>query len=54
MRKSFAEAPPSTLSALMGTPASASMATARSLTWYASDSSAARTTCARVVPRVSP
>ena len=54
MRKPFADAPPSTFSSRSGTPASASIATARSCTWYASASSAARTTCARDVPRVRP
>ena len=54
MSQSFATAPPSTCSARTRAPASRAMASTRSRLWNASDSSAARTMCARVVPRVSP
>ena len=54
MRKEFAAAPPSAFISEMGLPKSACIASMRSRDWKATLSSAARTICARLVPRVSP
>ena len=53
-RTSITLAPPSTRSSCKGLPESIAIASTTSAVWYAIASTAARTRCARELPRVRP